>query len=447
MKKTTVQTLFCATLILSLTGCGIQDTVEDSASKELAQTETVDKEIMITEGEPEPVKVIPSLRPNACTEDCFYTQDGMDILQCDLDGKELQRFEMRGVDAKNREEAIESIYVADGEILYTVFCDDNKSGYYGFYSQLYSVPIKKDENGEQLLVEQTEKVLRADDGMWVLYADRELVAYSPGQEGEIRYCEYDRVNQKQLPISKGDSDEYYVLPTGGYWEGDYFGTVLLAKRRKNETPEDTDDPGIYVHKAGSQEIRRVATHYIDRYSMGMYIASTADRIYYTCLHDSYTDKYGGTDKYSYDIWCYDSVTGENSVFVSEEEIRKIEPEFMSITEFFADGNSLYAYGYAENDSDEETPCFVFCISQDADGRVKVEPEKELNQMLNSVKGYQYTVEYINGGKCYYEIETEEDGRDVEKHCVFDLLSKEPREVKKSDPEYYYWKFKDEMYED
>lgn len=452
MKKITVKTLLCVTLILSLTGCGIQDTVEDRASKELTQTKAIDKEIVIAENptgsaiitESEPVKVIPSVYPNKCTEDCLYIGDGMDIVQCDLDGKELQRFEMPGVDEKNKDEEIESLYVADGEILYEVFCDDNKSSKYGFYSQLCSVPIKRDENGEQLLVEQTEKVLRqVADGMWLLYADKEIVSYSPGLEGEIRYCEYDRVHQKQIPINAGDSDEYYVLPLGKYgsWGGDYFQTVLLAKRGKGETPEDTEDQGIYVHKAGSQEIQKVATHYIDRYSGGMYIATTEDRVYYTCLHDSYTDKYGNTDEYSFDIWCYDTITGENTVLVTEEEIKQTEPNFTYIFDIFADGNSLYVYGYTEKE--EDTTYFVLCISQDADGKWKVEPEKELSRILNSDKEDGYEVRSIIGGRCYYEIEVKEDGHYVDKYYVFDLLSKESKEVKKNDPEYYYWEFTDE----
>ena len=170
------------------------------------------------------------------------------------------------------------------------------------------------------------------------------------------------------------------------------------------------------------------------------MAAVEGKVYYTCIHDSYTDKYENTDKYSYDIWCYDSATGKNSVLVSEEEIKKIEPGFTYISNLFADGNSLYAYGSAETRKDA---CFVLRISQDADGKVEVEPEKELNQILNSVgDGYAYIRDII-GGRCYYEIEEEDNGHDVEKRCVFDLSLKESKEVKKSDPEYYYWKYEDE----
>lgn len=278
--------------------------------------------------------------------------------------------------------------------------------------------------------------------MWVMYADKEVVAYSPGVEGVITYCEYDRVNKKQLPISRGDKDEYY-LPLGKYgsWGGDCFETVLLARYRENDTSEDTDDHGIYAHKAGSQEIQKVATHYIDRYSSGLHVAAVEGKVYYTCIHDSYTDKYENTDKYSYDIWCYDSATGKNSVFVSEEEIKKIKPEFTYISNLFADGNSLYAYGSAET---RKEAYFVLRISQDADGKVEVEPEKELNQILNSA-GDEYVpnIKAIVGGRCYYEILEEDDGNDVEKRYVFDLSSKESKEVKKNDPEYYVWKYEDE----
>lgn len=446
MKKTIVKTLLCGTLIISLMGCGIQDTVEDSTAKGQSKTETIGKEISFAESEP--AKVIPSVYPHECTEDCFYTVDGMYIVQCDLDGKELQKFEMPGVAGKNKDEEIEELYVTDEEILYTVFCNDDKSGEYGFYEQLCSVPIQQDENEEQLLVEQTEKLLQVDDGMWVMYADKEVVAYSPGQEGVITYYEYDRVNKKQMPISRGDKDEYYALPLGKYgsWGGDCLETVLLARYGKNDTSEDTDDHGIYAHKAGSQEIQKVATHYIDRYSGGLHVAAVEGKVYYTCIHDSYTDKYGNTDQYSYDIWCYDSATGRNSVLVSEEEIKKIEPEFTYITNLFVDGNSLYAYGIAET---KKEACFVIRISQDGDGKVEVEPEKELNQILNSVgdeDGYAYIKDII-GGRCYYEIEEEDDGHDVEKRCAFDLSSKESKEVKKSDLEYYVWKYEDGMDEE
>ncbi|MDE6567075.1 MAG: hypothetical protein K2K70_05010 [Lachnospiraceae bacterium] len=447
MKKAIVKTLLCGTVIISLTGCGVQNTVEDSTAKGQSKTETLSKEISLTESKP--AKVIPSIYPPCeCTENCFYTEDGMYIVQCDLDGKELQKFEMPRVSEKNKDEEIEDLYVTDEEILYTVYCEDDKSGEYGFYQQLCSVPIQQDENGEQLLVEQTEKLLQADDGMWVMYADKEVIAYSPGVDDTVPYYEYDRVNKKQIPISKGDKDEYYTLPLGKYgsWGGDCYETVLLARYGKNETSEDTDDHGIYAHKVGSQEIQKVATHYIDRYSDGLHAAAVEGKVYYTCIHDSYTDKYENTDKYSYDIWCYDSATGKNSVLISEKEIKKIEPEFTYINKLFADGNSLYAYGIAET---KKEACFVICISQDADGKVKVKPEKELNQILNSV-GDEYGYAYIKGiigGRCYYEVEEEDDGHDVEKRYVFNLLSKESKEVKKSDPEYYFWKYEDEMDEE
>lgn len=441
MKKAIVKTLLCGTLIISLNGCGTRDTVEDSTAKRQSKTETIGKENSFAESEPE--KVLPSVYPYKCTEDCFYTEDEMYIVQCDLDGKELQKFEMPSVSGKNKDEEIEDLYVTDEEILYTVYCEDNKSGEYGFYEQLCSVPIQQDENGEQLLVEQTEKLLQADDGMWVMYADKEVVAYSPGVEGVITYCEYDRVNKKQIPISRGDKDEYYTLPLGKYgsWGGDCFETVLLARYRENATSEDTDDHGIYAHKAGSQEIQKVATHYIDRYSSGLHVAAVEGKVFYTCIHDSYTDKYENTDKYSYDIWCYDSATGKNSVIVSEEEIKKIKPEFTYIANLFADGNCLYAYGSAET---RKEAYFVLRISQDADGKVEAEPEKELNQILNSA-GDEYVpnIKAIIGGRCYYEIQEEDDGNDVEKRYVFDLSSKESKEVKKNDPEYYVWKYEDE----
>ena len=261
-------------------------------------------------------------------------------------------------------------------------------------------------------MEQTEKLLQEDDGMWVMYADKEVVAYSPEADGVVNYCEYDRVNKKQIPISRGDKDEHYMLPfeKGGSWGGDCFETLLLARFGKNEMGEDTDDHGVYVHKAGSQEIQKVATHYLDRYSSGLHVVAVEGKVYYICIHGGYTDKYENTDKYSYDIWCHDSATGKNSVLVSEEEIKKIEPEFTYITNLFADG------------------------------KVKVEPEKELSQVLNSAgDGYAYIRDII-GGRCYYEIAEEDDGHDVEKRCVLDLLSKESKEVKKSDSEYYYWKY-------
>ncbi len=446
MKKEIVKTLLCGTLIISLTGCGIQNNVEDSTAKGQSKTETISKEISLAESEP--AKVIPSIYPHSCTENCSYAMDGMYIVQCDLDEKELQKFEMPSVDEKNKDEEIESLYVTDEEILYTVYCSDDKSGEYGFYMQVCSVPIRQDENGEQLLVEQTEKLLQADDGMWVMYADKEVIAYSPGVDDTLPYYEYDRVNKKQIPISKGDKDEYYTLPLGKYgsWGGDCYETVLLAKYEKNETSEDTDDHGIYAHKVGSQEIQKVATHYIDRYSGGLHVAAVEGRVYYTCIHDSYTDKDENTDKYSYDIWCYDSATGKNNVLVSEEEIKKIEPEFTYITNLFADGNSLYAHGIAET---KKEACFVICISQNADGKVEMEPEKELSQVLNSAgDGYGFAyIKDIIGGRCYYEVEEEDDGHDVEKRCVFNLSSKESKEVKKSDPEYYYWKYEDEMDEE
>lgn len=430
MKKTVVKTLLCGTLIISLTGCGAQDAVEDSTAKGQSKTETISKEMSLAESGP--AKVIPSVYPHNCTEDCFYAMDGMYIVQCDLDEKELQKFEMPSVDEKNKDEEIESLYVTDEEILYTVYCRDDKSGEYGFYQQLCSVPIRQDENGEQLLVEQTEKLLQADDGMWVMYADKEVIAYSPGVDDTLPYYEYDRVNKKQIPISKGDKDEYYTLPLGKYgsWGGDCYETVLLAKYEKNETSEDTDDHGIYAHKVGSQEIQKVATHYIDRYSGGLHVAAVEGKVYYTCIHDSYTDKDENTDKYSYDIWCYDSATGKNSVLVSEEEIEKIEPEFSYIDNLFADENSLYAYGITENRKEER---FVIRISQNADGKVEVESEKELSQALNSVEdGYGFTDLDIIGGKCYCEIvkdDDEDDEDDVErKRYVFDLSSKELKEV-------------------
>ena len=175
MKKAIVKILLCGTLIISLTGCGTRDTVEDSAAKGQSKTETIDKENSFAESEPE--KVIPSVYPYKCTEDCSYTEDEMYIVQCDLDGKELQKFEMPSVSGKNKDEEIKQLYVTDEEILYTVYCEDDRSGEYGSYDQLCSVPIQQDENGEQLLVEQTEKLFQVDDGMCVLYADKEVIAY------------------------------------------------------------------------------------------------------------------------------------------------------------------------------------------------------------------------------------------------------------------------------
>ena len=135
-----MKTLLCSTLIISLTSCGIQDTVEDSTAKGQFKTETISKEISFAESEP--AKIIPSVYPHNCTENCFYTMDGiLYIVQCDLDGKELQKFEMPGVSGKNKDEEIEELYVMDEEILYTVYCKDNKSGEYGFYEQLCSVPV------------------------------------------------------------------------------------------------------------------------------------------------------------------------------------------------------------------------------------------------------------------------------------------------------------------
>lgn len=128
------------------------------------------------------------------------------------------------------------------------------------------------------------------------------------------------------------------------------------------------------------------------------------------------------------------------MLVSEEEIKKIEPKFTYITSLFADGNYLYAYGIAET---KKEACFVIRISQDADGKVEMEPEKELNQILNPIgDGYAYIKDII-GGRCYYEIEEEDDGHDMEKRFVFDLSLKKPKEVKKSDPENYVWKYEDE----
>lgn len=444
MRKAIVKTLLCGTLIISLTGCGgSQSIVENSTTKEQAKTETPDKEIRLAESEP--AKVIPSVYPHNCTDDCFYTADEMYIVQCDLDGKELQKFEMPGVDGKNKYEEIQQLYVTDEEILYTVYCKDGKSGEYGFYEQLCSVPVHQDEKREQLLVEQTEKVFQVEDGMRVLYADKEVIAYFPGVDAVITYYEYDRVNKKQIPISRGDKDEYYTLPSlkGGSWTGDCFETVLLARYGKNDI-ESSDDPGIYAHKAGSQEIQKVATHYLDRYSAGLHVAAVEGKVYYTCIHDSYTDKYENTDKYSYDIWCYDSTTGKNSVVVSEEEIKKIEPELIYISNLFADGNSLYEYG-----ATEEGAHFLIRISEDTDGKVKVEPEKELDQIWDSVKdehGYPDVIDII-GGRCYYEIyykdQDEDDEHDLtKKRFVFDLSSKESKQVKKSDSEYYVWKYED-----
>ena len=111
MKKTIIKTLLCGTLIISLTGCGTQDTGEDNTAKGQFKTETIGKEISFAESQP--AKVISSIYPHECTEDCFYTMDGMYIVQCDLDGKELQKFEMPSVSGKNKDEEIEELYVTD----------------------------------------------------------------------------------------------------------------------------------------------------------------------------------------------------------------------------------------------------------------------------------------------------------------------------------------------
>lgn len=441
MKRTIMNTLLCSTLIISLTGCGVGNVAENRTAKGESKAETTGKELRIEESET--AKVISSVYPNYCTDNYYYGMDGMDIVQCDLDGNELQKFKMPAVDGKNKDEEIADLYVTDEEILYTVYCDDDKSGEYGLYEQLCSVPVWRENREEQLLVDQVEKLFREDDGLELLYADKQVVGYSPGMDGYV-YCEYDRINKKQIPISKGDKDVYYDFPLGKYgtWDGYCCETVLLARYGKNETPEDTDDHGIYVHIAGSQEIKKVATHYIDRYSGGLNIASADGKVYYTCIHDSYTDKYEHTDKYSYDIWCYDSATGENRIFVSEEEIKKTEPEFEDINNLFADGDSLYAYGSKGKEEERE---FVIRISQTADGKVEVEPEKELEQALYSYEVSE--IEDIAGDKCYcilYEEDEEDEDDDVEKHYVFDLSSKELKEVTEGDPEYYFWKYDKEF---
>ncbi|MCH5267269.1 MAG: hypothetical protein J1E62_02900 [Lachnospiraceae bacterium] len=437
MKKTMMKTLLCSTIIISLAGCGVQSTVGDNTERGKSKTETAVKKISITESET--AKVLSSLYPHDCTDNYFYTADGMNIVQCNLEGEELQRFEMPGVAGKNKDEEIESLYVTEKEILYTVYCDDDKSGDYGFYEQLCSVPVQRENTEEKLLVDQTEEVMREDSSLWVLYADKDIIAYSPGMEGMPEYCEYDRVNKKQIPISRGDEDVYYVFPIGksGTFGGDSYDTVILARYEKNDDDEDEEDHSVYAHKVGSQEIEKIATHYIDKYSGGMDMAFTEGKAYYTSIHDSYTDLDDNTDKYNYDIRCYDSDTGENSVLVSEKELKKIEPEFTYIGRLFVDGNSIYAFGSTKKAR------FVIQISQDADGKVEVEQEKELNQALNAFEDAY--IEDISGGKCYYvlDIEEQDDGHYVEKRCVFDLSAKESKEVTESDPEYYCWKYEDE----
>lgn len=441
MKKMIIKTLLCGTLLISLTGCGIQNTVEGSRAKEQPKSETEIKEISIAETKP--AKVLPSVYPHKCTEDCFYVADGMEIVQCDLDGKELQRFEMPAVIGEDKGEEIEDIYVTGEEILYTVYCKDKKSGEYGFYEQLCSVPIQWDENGEQLLVEQTEKLFQVEDGMGVMYADQEVIAYAPHYvigvgSPDIPYCEYDRVQNKQIPICKGDkqTDEYFLPALNDhFWGTDFGGLVLLEK---NDFVEDTEDSSVYAHKMGSQEVTKVATHYIDykNYGHGMEVIAAEGKVYYTSILDS------ETDKYSYDIWCYDSATGENSVLVREEELRELCPKLRRIDRLFVDGGALYVV--TVNHSEDKK--YNYVLSVPIEGKADVKPENELNQELRSLEGdskkddVYVTVEKIAGDKCY--IWADDFNDDGDKCYVYDFSSREFKKVKESDEEYYFWKLGD-----
>lgn len=423
MKKTCLTALLCSTLILSLTSCDPRNTTGDSTATEM----TAEQEKTTATSMSEASKTISSIYPY-CTGNNLYTAEGSCIIQNTLEGEELQRIEVT--------DSTETIihFVSDEEILYTVFHEDEQYGQYGFYDELWSIPIHQDGQEDQLLVDQKEMIGKIADGIgFILYADQQVVSYMPTLVNQ--YHEYDRVGKKPVPVCNEDKDDYaYILPwgKGGSWAGRNFGTVLLARYL-----DAYDDLGIYVHKAGSGKIEKIATHHIDNHSSGLHVTATETGIYYTCLHKRYSSPFEDADtirkSYSYDIWFYDTASGDNKVLITKEQLQEVCPTLSSLEMLFADGDSIYAI--ADCEGKDEYYDFVFRISSTGE----IIPEKKLNKRLTSFAHTE--IVGLAGNKFYLDMSEDDDSSLI--HYVFDLSTQKMKKVKKNDPEYFLWKYGDE----
>ena len=462
MRKRWISGVVLLGVVLSMTGCGLANTAGDAVSGGAVSGEAVSEGAASGEavGEAEGdsaarAAIISDIYP-LCSSHNLYKMEDNTVIQCSLDGKKQKVMQMPGAERKKNE--VEVKYVSDTEILYTVYRDyDGKESEYEFCDELWSVPVRQTDgenrpgsqtggenrpgsqtDGEnrpdcqdELLLDKAEKILEKADGIGgLLYVDENFIAWLDATSAV--YNEYDRREKKFISVCSGDKkNTYYAFPTGKYgmangYERFSSNSVLL---------ETEDNTSIYAHKVGSGKIERVATHYSDRYSDGVNLACSGNRIYYTTLHNTYSDPYKEIeDEYSYDIWCYDGDTGENKILVREEQLRQIYPKFWLVDSLFTDGSeSLYAIIYTRDGETLDLKVVKISLS----GKQEIVPVEPLNKALDSDSDFLAYIYGFAADRCFYgKYETGE--KSEEEYYTCNLSTGEIKKVTKGDPEYYFW---------
>ncbi len=366
----------------------------------------------------------------------YVVKDGM-LEQRTLEGKLVQTFSLPGVTFQGMyydedcDEWVEVEAVAEDEIIYKIdrSLDEDWTASEEVPMELWSVPLKQDEDGECLDADKAEKVLALEcSDLDVCYADTEYIAMQVHEGGES-YREFNRKEKKY--VNAGFQGKNAVAHTLWYYGGKTnYNQVLLTKEKKGYST------GIYLHTVGSGKVEQITDRFrqylFDDWQMwNLYMDTENQKIYYSPL----SDRRDGTGRdVQYDIVSYDLQTKEETKVLEESQWKKKisdgEKDQYALTQINADSETLYLVLSEKDFADEGSPLKVLSYGKE-DG---IKEEKKLNEWLQEKEVYDVTF-YL--GRCYYDTSNMASSDKI-RHYVYDFKTQENREVKEHDMEYWCW---------
>lgn len=278
--------------------------------------------------------------PNANDEMVYFVTEEGNVEQRSLDGVYQQTYSLG-------EEEPELLYVDNSEILWLDDSDWPKP------CSIMRTPIKKTKSGQDLKVDETEKLLSlqgdnepegGSGGLCgkpgTVFANADYIVFVSDYSRKINV--YDRKKKKKIFSKKSSLFSQYTISAVSAVCGDQiiFNTDMVSEKPAEEKYE------FSIYRLGDKQARMIDSRC---FSKAAYIADPArNKVYYQIREDQ-------------SIWEYDCQTEKKREAISEEELRVcynknglVWDEAYFDDSLFVDGNRLYFV------KDQKNPLIFSC---------------------------------------------------------------------------------------
>lgn len=346
-----------------------------------------------------------------CNDSNYYEEDYSDsdtpIRQMKLDGTFVRTI-LKGKYAS-------LIYVTNDELFYSWYKNDEDGN--GEIMELFRVPIRKTENGDELIEEEAEFVLEAEGSFQIaFYADENYIVYITNY---YDFRVFDRKAGKHIKLKGNPSDKKGMANSCAYIADSMCGDHIIFTCKYS---------GLYMYTLGSDQVVLVDDKVHGAYSSVAYDNGDGGQIIYERCETRKSVDDEKEEEHELAFYVYDCKTGDKKKFMTRDEWRSVYAENGILEEakqywkedwdngtageLFIDGDTLYIVeGY-----------FVFRFElKDGKGPYF---EKDMSEWMRKQDYGEWDILGFDNGKCYLENEGDDDDEDSPViEIVYDVQSK------------------------